>query len=111
MKSARSRLEKLKVPSVLNPFAHLSGRVALPLLSCCLLFSLPSPGIVSADESKTVDADVVIYGNTSAAVIAAVQVKQMGKSAVIVGRTSTWEASQPEDSAGQIRARKKPSVA
>ncbi|NID12935.1 FAD-dependent oxidoreductase [Fibrivirga algicola] len=58
-------------------------------ISCCLLLSSYTPTAPAA--SPLVDrqvaarhADVVIYGGTSAAVIAAVQVKKMGKSVIIV---------------------------
>ena len=39
----------------------------------------------STDQPKQISADLVIYGGTSAGVIAAVQAKKMGKSVVIVG--------------------------
>ncbi len=39
----------------------------------------------SAQESSAPQYDVVVYGGTSAGVIAAVQAKKMGKSAVVVG--------------------------
>ena len=51
----------------------------------------PSPGLKyyyplqDPPPARTVEADVVVYGGTSAGVIAAVQAKKMGKSAVIVG--------------------------
>ncbi|GGZ13466.1 hypothetical protein GCM10007049_01600 [Echinicola pacifica] len=38
----------------------------------------------SANPAKTKSADVIIYGGTSAAVVAAVQVRKMGKSVIIV---------------------------
>ena len=47
----------------------------IPLLICCLL------PLSAAEKSST---DVVIYGGTSAAITAAVQVKRMGKSVVVV---------------------------
>ncbi|PAY21575.1 FAD-dependent oxidoreductase [Rhodopirellula sp. SM50] len=49
-------------------------------LSCVLMAVALSPTVAAQPN----DADVVIYGGTSAAVTAAVQVKQMGKSVVIV---------------------------
>lgn len=49
-------------------------------LVLCLLLSCTS--FVRAEEFR---ADVVVYGGTSAGVIAAVQAKQMGKSVIIVG--------------------------
>ena len=39
---------------------------------------------VSAQKNNTYQADVIIYGGTSAAITAAVQVKKMGKSVIIV---------------------------
>lgn len=53
---------------------------ALILLASPLWMSLTSTPVAAAET----EADVVIYGGTSAAVSAAVQVKQMGKSALIV---------------------------
>lgn len=50
-------------------------------------FSLPTGTEPSANCEQPVSvrqADVVIYGGTSAAVIAAVQVKKMGKSVIVV---------------------------
>ncbi|MFP6899499.1 MAG: FAD-dependent oxidoreductase, partial [Opitutales bacterium] len=49
------------------------------LLVCLLLLSLVQPVV-----SETHEADVVVYGGTSAAIAAAVQVKKMGKSVVVV---------------------------
>ncbi|MEP3479786.1 MAG: FAD-dependent oxidoreductase [Fuerstiella sp.] len=51
----------------------------------CVNLPLAHPATTVSPASADVSVDVVIYGNTSAAVIAAVQVKQMGKSVVIVG--------------------------
>ena len=48
--------------------------------SLLLVFFLCAPALYA----KTVDADVVIFGGSSAAVSAAVQIKRMGKSVVIV---------------------------
>jgi len=58
-------------------------------VSCCLLLSGYTPTAPAAsplvDRQVAVrQSDVVIYGGTSAAVIAAVQVKKMGKSVIIV---------------------------
>jgi hypothetical protein len=52
------------------------------LLAC--LICLASASIITAAD-KVHDYDVVVYGGTSAGVIAAVQARRMGKSAVIVG--------------------------
>lgn len=43
------------------------------------------PVVAFQHDKKNTSADVIIYGNTSAAVIAAVQVKQMGRSVIVVG--------------------------
>ncbi len=56
-------------------------RITLSLLSCMIL-SVSTTISLAADITTV---DVVIYGNTAAAVAAAVQVKRMGKSVVIVG--------------------------
>lgn len=48
-----------------------------------LFFCIVSQGQIDKN-APAVEADVVIYGGTSAAVIAAVQVKKMGKSVVVV---------------------------
>jgi len=53
-------------------------------LLICTLLSLVAPIVASAQEPAP-QYDVVVYGGTSAGVIAAVQAKKMGKSAVIVG--------------------------
>ena len=76
---------------------------------CCVLCSLSLGLRVQADD---VTYDVVIYGGTSAAVTAAVQVKQMGKTAVIVcperhlgGLTSGglgWTDSGKKDAIGGL---------
>lgn len=54
-------------------------------LLCVLaaMFALNS-GNVAADDVKPTEADVIIYGGTSAAITAAVQCNQMGKTVVIV---------------------------
>ena len=49
----------------------------------CLLIAALLPGTIRAEEAPTYD--VVVYGGTSAGVIAAVQARVMGKTAVIVG--------------------------
>jgi hypothetical protein len=78
-------------------------------LSCCLsLAALIPPGQVSAETVY----DVVVYGGTSAGVVAAVQAKRMGKTAVIVcpdqhlgGLTSGglgWTDSGNKDAIGGI---------
>ena len=76
---------------------------------CCVLCSLSLGPRVQAED---VTYDVVIYGGTSAAVTAAVQVKQMGKTAVIVcperhlgGLTSGglgWTDSGKKDAIGGL---------
>ncbi|ASZ12499.1 FAD-dependent oxidoreductase [Chitinophaga pendula] len=48
------------------------------LLLCILAFQLP------VYSSRVLQADVIIYGGTSAAITAALQVKQMGKTVIIV---------------------------
>ena len=52
------------------------------LLACLLLAALPHS--VKAEEKPAAEYDVVIYGGTSAAITAAVQTKQMGKSVIVV---------------------------
>jgi hypothetical protein len=49
------------------------------LTTCSLLLCLAVPKVFSAEQY-----DIVVYGGTSAAVIAAVQAKKMGKSVVVV---------------------------
>ena len=55
----------------------------LPFVLCC------SPAGAETEsptqQTPVVRADVVVYGGTSAGVIAAVQARRMGKTAVIVG--------------------------
>ncbi len=53
-------------------------------LSVCLLMFAFLSSQLSADDSLVESHDVVIYGGTCAAVIAAVQAKKMGKSVVVV---------------------------
>lgn len=48
------------------------------------LFFLPGHAATPAKPARIKSADVIVYGGTSAAVIAAVQVKKMGKSVIIV---------------------------
>ncbi len=50
----------------------------------CLAFTLFSCQIKTAKDDNFYEADVVIYGGTSAAVTAAVQVVKMGKSVIVV---------------------------
>lgn len=57
------------------PSVFRTMRTLTPLLVCCLL------PFAAAGKSTT---DVVIYGGTSAAITAAVQVKKMGKSVIVV---------------------------
>jgi hypothetical protein len=54
----------------------------LPCLVCAALVFLPQ--MAPADQPNNATYDVVVYGGTSAGVIAAVQAKKMGRSAVIV---------------------------
>lgn len=98
--------ENLKVPSPSTIFQHrifhvvrcpLFSRNPMPswlwLSSILLMFQVTPAWAQQTDDSNNssnngssqFESDVVIYGNTSAAVIAAVQVKKMGKSVVIVG--------------------------
>ena len=48
----------------------------------CFMYLLASP--LTYAQQKTYTADVIIYGGTASAVIAAVQVKKMGKTVVVV---------------------------
>jgi len=52
-------------------------------IAICGLFIVPSCENGSGDKSSF-EADVIIYGGTSAAVVAAVQVSRMGKSVIVV---------------------------
>ncbi|MDR6562209.1 hypothetical protein J2Y60_002296 [Arcicella sp. BE140] len=52
------------------------------VVSLVLLMSIPKTLIAGAPSIR--QADVIIYGGTSAAIIAAVQVKKMGKSVIVV---------------------------
>ncbi|GAB3524805.1 FAD-dependent oxidoreductase [Emticicia fontis] len=49
-----------------------------------VMIILPSYTSTKTKTAKTYKADVIIYGGTSSAVIAAVQVKKMGKSVIVV---------------------------
>ena len=49
-----------------------------------LSFLVALPSVLFSQDKPTVSADVIIYGGTSAAIIAAVEVKQSGKSVVVV---------------------------
>ena len=62
----------------------LSRRSVLSSLAAAMLFSLFTPPGRAADEPAK-EYDLVVYGGTSAGVIAAVQAKKMGKSVVVVG--------------------------
>lgn len=67
--------------------AALSKRRALPTLLAALLASLGGCGVhegTRGSEDRPETFDVVVYGGTSAAVTAAVQVRRMGKSVVVV---------------------------
>ena len=57
-------------------------RVMLPCMVCAVLVFRPQ--IAPADQTSAGTYDVVVYGGTSGAVIAAVQAKKLGRSAVIV---------------------------
>ncbi|QHV97663.1 FAD-dependent oxidoreductase [Spirosoma endbachense] len=50
----------------------------------CLLTFLPGFTVIKTNPALIRRADVIVYGGTSAAVIAAVQVQKMGKSVIIV---------------------------
>lgn len=68
-----------------NVVVHEAWRNCVALLS--VLFVVSGPFTASADRPKSEpkhEYDLVVYGGTSAAVIAAVQAKKMGKSVVIV---------------------------
>ena len=49
-----------------------------------LSFLVALPSVLISQDKPTISADVIIYGGTSAAIIAAVEVKQSGKSVVVV---------------------------
>ena len=54
-------------------------------LILAVLFFLPQAVIFGQEESnRTVQASVIVYGGTSSAITAAVQIKRMGKSVVVV---------------------------
>ena len=50
--------------------------------------------LVGSSPVRGANYDVVIYGGTSAGVIAAVQAKKMGRSTVIVGPDVTWRSDR-----------------
>lgn len=56
----------------------------LLLLILCGIYASCSSETKEPDSSSDFTADVIVYGGTSAAVIAAVQVKKMGKSVILV---------------------------
>ena len=60
----------------------------LVLILCTISLSFPSFKTSSSIKANVRTADVIIYGGTSAAVTAAVQVKKMGKSVIIVSPDS-----------------------
>ena len=60
----------------------MKNRVLIVILSFLVMTSLASQG------KKTYKADVIVYGGTSAAVSAAVQVSRMGKSVIIISPDS-----------------------
>jgi hypothetical protein len=51
---------------------------------CCLLIFLPGYTVIKTNPALIRKADVIVYGGTSAAIIAAVQVQKMGKSVIVV---------------------------
>lgn len=59
-------------------------RILSCLASAVLLLAPPAPRPVAAGEPSDAGYDVVVYGGTSAGVMAAVQAKKMGRSAIIV---------------------------
>jgi hypothetical protein len=78
MSEPRRRFGDVSFYSLRTICSALQSTIMKPLLLLCL-FALTEVRAASPTEF-----DVVIYGGTSAAVIAAVQVKKMGKSVVIV---------------------------
>lgn len=56
----------------------------LLLVTLCVIFVSCSTAEENQGSSTDLAADVIVYGGTSAAVIAAVQVKKMGKSVILV---------------------------
>lgn len=60
----------------------------LVLILCTISLSFPSFKTSSSIKANVHTADVIIYGGTSAAVTAAVQVKKMGKSVIILSPDS-----------------------
>ncbi len=58
--------------------------LALFLFTLTFLFACSTNTDNSGDEGETRSADVIIYGGTAAAVTAAVQVKKMGKTVLVV---------------------------
>lgn len=60
----------------------------LVLILCTISLSFPSFKTSSSIKANVHTADVIIYGGTSAAITAAVQVKKMGKSVIIVSPDS-----------------------
>ncbi|OYU66853.1 MAG: xanthan lyase [Cytophagaceae bacterium BCCC1] len=60
----------------------------LVLILCTISLSFPSFKTSSSIKANVRTADVIIYGGTSAAITAAVQVKKMGKSVIIVSPDS-----------------------
>lgn len=76
-----------------------------PLLISLLVGLLPVAAVPAAEPP--VGADVVIYGGTSAGIVAAIQAKAMGKSVVVVSPTNTSGAFRAAASAGPTAARRK----
>src|SRR5262245_18532815 len=72
------------VLSVLSPLRAPGRRSCLMTLKSAAALLLWSLGALAADAEPAPVYDVVVYGGTSAGVIAAVQAKRMGKSAIIV---------------------------
>lgn len=57
-------------------------KIIVPVLLLLLIFHIN--GTVAQSKKNVYRADVIVYGGTSAAVMAAVQVKRMGKSVIVV---------------------------
>ena len=59
--------------------------VAWAVAATTFIFSAFTSSAAVADDAPPMSADVIVYGGTSAGIIAAVQAKQMGKSVIVVG--------------------------
>ncbi len=58
-------------------------KILLQIFFIGIYFFLPSENVLSQGKNK-IESDVMVYGGTSASVIAAVQLKKMGKSVIII---------------------------